>query len=491
MEVLQDGKIFAGRYRVLRRLASGGMGTVYVAVQEATELKVALKVLWPHLLQSKDATERFKLEARVAARIQSEHIVKVFDAGYDEASQMPFLVMELLEGKTLEAMVEEDGPLPFKLVVELLSQAARALDKAHTCRDIDGALLPIVHRDLKPDNLFVTVRENGEQVLKILDFGIAKILSQSNAVTQMALGTPSYMAVEQALGDPVSAQTDIWALGLIAYYLMTGDGYWNSTRETEGELRGLFAEIISLPLEPASMRAARHTVRPLPAGFDAWFERCVNRDPKQRFGSASQAIGELAACLLGAPPRPIAPALNDATTQASPEGPWRPAASWLEQRTGSGSDTIQDDTMTPSVVGKTTGRRPILRLPYAAAAVFLVVVAVVAGRWWVATKPSEVAVFPAAAPLGSAAPAQTPTLSPPTPVAAPAPVGVDAAQVSAPESSATPAASSPPPVKPRTPARVRPPSAERSPRPVTAPVEPARPKPPNDPLAGPRRGLSG
>lgn len=295
MEVLQQGQLFSGRYRVIRRLAEGGMGAVYIAVQEATELTVALKVLWPHVLQRAEAAERFALEAKIAARIKSDHIVQVFDAGFDEQTQMPFLVMELLEGATLQSLVEQRGALPPQEVVTLMTQAARGLDRAHAYRDLDGLPAPVIHRDLKPDNLFVARRETGEPLVKILDYGIAKVMSQSTSLSREIKGTPIYMAYEQAVGRGLSPQTDVWPFGLIAYFALTGQCYWRSTHSQDSDLNTLLTEIVALPIEPPSLRMneMRAGVE-LPPAFDDWFRRCVNRDPAQRFPTAGEAVQSLA-----------------------------------------------------------------------------------------------------------------------------------------------------------------------------------------------------
>ncbi|MCC6903567.1 MAG: serine/threonine protein kinase [Polyangiaceae bacterium] len=294
-ELLGAGQIFAGRYRIERFLAEGGFGAVYVAEQLATEAKVAVKVLWPHVLQAKDAAEKFEQEARIAGRVNSDHIVRVVDAGFEEATQMPFLVMELLTGEDLASMVERQGALAPDLAVEYLRQTASALDRAHGYKDKDGVVRPIVHRDLKPENLFVARRDNGETTIKVLDFGIAKVLGATSNVSQEVKGTPLYMAFEQAGVGTISPQTDVWALGLIAFYLLTGKSYWRTAHLPEGSLTQLFGEVLSLPIVPPSQRMGELGVAsPFPAAFDAWFTGCVNRDPNQRYRSAGEAIAALA-----------------------------------------------------------------------------------------------------------------------------------------------------------------------------------------------------
>ncbi len=500
MKVLEVGQQFAGRYRVLRALASGGMGAVYVALQEATELQVALKVLWPHVLEAKDAVERFQLEARVAARIQSDNIVRVFDAGYDQASHMPFLVMELLQGQDLDELVRQRGPLPPELAVPWLRQVSSALDKAHSYRDSSGALVPIVHRDLKPENLFLTVRDNGEHVIKVLDFGIAKVLSRSTSVTRAALGTPVYMAYEQAAGEAISPQTDIWALGLIAYFLLTGGSYWRAA-QGEGDIRALFAEILSLPITPASERAAQSGARLSPA-FDAWFNRCVNRDPGQRFESAGAAVEALSHCLLGKgmDRRADESSASAATVIAGVATPYARA--------------LADDTMTPNSHTHHPGRSK--RWPLVVAAVGVAALGLGVAVAWPTEESAKEAGPQGEALLGrsqaakqaASESASTPNVKPgallpvaPVATTAKPPAAATAAPVatvvpsSEPESRQVtakirrPARPTKPKVKSR-PARVPPnaaPKATAAPEPRAEPIEATPKAPERDPLAGPRR----
>jgi eukaryotic-like serine/threonine-protein kinase len=290
--VLQPNQLFADRYRIVKPLAEGGMGAVFVAQHTATEALVALKVLWPHVMQSERARQSFELEAKVAARVKSEHIVRVFDAGLDAATRSPFLVMELLEGVTLAEKVWRNGPRPWREVVDWIGQTARGLDAAHGHRNAAGVPEPIVHRDLKPENLFLSVGSQGTMLVKILDFGIAKVLGESIHPSREVRGTPAYMASEQVSGEEISPRTDVWALGLIAYFLITGRCYWRSVER----LQALFAEILTLPMPAPNERAKEEAPDvELPAEFDGWLLRCINRDPRRRFASAGEAAQALAA----------------------------------------------------------------------------------------------------------------------------------------------------------------------------------------------------
>ena len=249
---LATGSIFAGRYRVLGRLAAGGMGAVYEVLHLETRRRRALKVMLPALFAKLELRDRFRREAHVTASVKSEHLVNVFDAGVDEASGMPFLVMELLEGEDLGRLVDRAGSIPPSDVVAYLSQVASALDRTHAAS--------IVHRDLKPENLFVTHRENGTACIKILDFGISKIVNEAatGGPNTTSIGTPAYMAPEQIVGGPVTPAADLHALGLIAYTLLTGRSYWQDDVESTDNALAFALRAAQGIREGAVSRARRH-----------------------------------------------------------------------------------------------------------------------------------------------------------------------------------------------------------------------------------------
>ncbi len=250
------------------------------------------------------SVDRLLAEARVTSRLESDHIVQVLDAGVDIATSAVFVVMELLSGVTLQQRVDDQGPCTPEETVEFVRQIATGLDKAHRYVDREGRPTPVVHRDLKPTNLFLTRRDDGSALVKILDFGAAKVLSPSTHASGVIRGTPQYMASEQASGEPSSPATDIWALGLIAFFLLTRKSYW-LTVERGGSQVQLFAEILSLPLVPASERArVLGSSLTWGAGFDAWFAASVNRESSRRFASAPLAARELSRAL-GVAARPV------------------------------------------------------------------------------------------------------------------------------------------------------------------------------------------
>ena len=281
LQQLRTGDTFAGRYRVVRLIRAGGMGAVYEVEDSSTRRRRALKIMHPSLVQSADSRARFEREVFIGAELETEHVVEVLDAGLDQASQVPFLTMELLKGEELGDRLERVGRMSPIEAIDVLSQISRALDKAHQ--------RGIVHRDLKPENIYLTLREDGSMRAKILDFGIAKLLEGAHTNATQAAGTPLYMAPEQTdkMGH-VSPATDVWAIGLVAYRMLVGTSYWQGD-----SLQQLYRQILMDPLTSPVQRAAASGAS-LPPAFDYWFSRCVVRNPQERFPSAGQAVAELA-----------------------------------------------------------------------------------------------------------------------------------------------------------------------------------------------------
>ncbi len=294
---LEPGSIFASDFRVLRPLSEGGMGAVYVAEQLSTRAQRALKLMHPELVRNAALRARFEQEARVASQIPSDHVVQVIAAGVDQASGTPWLAMELLDGTDLlEAAAT--GRAQRETLREIMEQLCHGLSAAHEAG--------IVHRDLKPENIFLAAprRPGVPFTIKILDFGIAKVAEQARTHSETAaLGTPLWMAPEQAgAGGSISPRTDVWPLGLIAFWLLTGRFYWKAARADGTTLQAVLKEVLFDPLVPASVRAAElgHNQK-LPPGFDAWFARAVARDPAARFATARDAYAALLVALDAAP----------------------------------------------------------------------------------------------------------------------------------------------------------------------------------------------
>jgi eukaryotic-like serine/threonine-protein kinase len=287
MKALEPKSLFARRYEVVRCISTGGMGAVYEVVHLDTKRRRALKVMLPSLLVDDEMRRRFALEAVITANVASEHLIEVFDAGIEADTGCPFLAMELLDGQDLGKQLASTGPVAPSDAVELLRQAARALDRTHAAG--------IVHRDLKPENLFVARRDDGSPKIKILDFGIAKLLASQGGPTSRAMGTPLFMAPEQ-VDDTLASigpAADLYALGQIAFALLAGTPYFGEDILRNDNVLALLLTVAKGTIEPASQRAARRGVS-LPAGFDAWFAKATAREPGDRWKSAREMVDALA-----------------------------------------------------------------------------------------------------------------------------------------------------------------------------------------------------
>lgn len=209
MRRLTPGFVVSARFRLLERVASGGMGDVWAATDEVLERKVALKVARPQAHQFENAAERFKAEARYAAHLSHPNIVEVFDFGVHDG--LTFLVMEFIEGPTLLQLLTDDGPMAADRVRTILLQLSGALARAHE----HG----IIHRDLKPANVLISP----DGYAKLMDFGIAMdVDSQPHIVPGEVLGTTYYISPEQAMGRPVTPRSDLYSLGVLGHELLTG-----------------------------------------------------------------------------------------------------------------------------------------------------------------------------------------------------------------------------------------------------------------------------
>ncbi|MBX3205978.1 MAG: serine/threonine protein kinase [Labilithrix sp.] len=285
------GTVVGNDYMVVRPLNRGSMGALYVAEQLSTASLRALKVLRREYVSDPTLYKRFEREAQVAARIPSEHVAQTIAAGVDRKLDVPWIAMELLEGQNLRDYVDERGPMPKDEVREHLEQLCHALAAAHK--------LGIVHRDLKPANVFLSEakRVGAQRVVKVLDFGIAKILAESVTLQGAPLGTANWMAPEQTIGDPATTATDVWALGLLAFYMLTGRSFWRGSQKPDNDV-GVMHEILHDPIPIAWTRAIELGVSDkIPDGFNEWFAQCVARRPEDRFVSAAPAYAALASAL--------------------------------------------------------------------------------------------------------------------------------------------------------------------------------------------------
>ncbi|WP_437768828.1 protein kinase [Sorangium sp. So ce281] len=276
------GDVVGGKYRIERVLGRGGMGIVVAAHHLSLRHRVALKFLLPEGRTTPGATERFFREAQAAAAIASEHIARVIDVGQTD-DDLPYFVMEYLNGIDLEALLESRGPLPVEQAVSYVIEACEALAEAHS--------LGIVHRDLKPGNLFLASRKDGSTLIKVLDFGISKAseegvlgLNAQLTASAVVLGSPRYMSPEHIRSTrTVDARSDIWALGMTLYQLLTG----RLPFETES-VSALFVSIVTdVPVPPRSHRPE------IPLPLEWVILMCLEKDPARR----PQTIAELATLL--------------------------------------------------------------------------------------------------------------------------------------------------------------------------------------------------
>ena len=275
------------------------MGKVWLAEHDVLDTTVVVKLMAKEMESHASAAARFAREGAVASKVKSPHVVQVFDSGVTEDG-IPFIVMELLEGRDLGATIDAEGALTTADIITIVDQLAKALGRAHR--------VGVIHRDLKPDNIFLVDIEGGEPFVKLLDFGTAKDKRPLGATTEGELvGTPYYMSPEQILGEAIDIRTDIWSLGVVAFEALTGK------RPFEGPTVG-------------AITLAIHTTHPkltdaapdLPATLDDWFDRACARKPEDRFQSARGAAEAFARAAQGLPAEPEREAETADSTQSLP-----------------------------------------------------------------------------------------------------------------------------------------------------------------------------
>ncbi len=282
---LLAGEHFAGRFRVERLLGEGAMAHVYAVEVLDGGRQCALKVLRADVIEhDPKALDRFSREVSVGERIGSKHVVEVLDSGVH--GENPWILMELLEGLSLEAFVTERQPKSVERWA-VLAQLFEAMARAH------GA--GVIHRDLKPDNILVI--ERGGAFVKLLDFGVTKTTTEKQlhaSLTDSGLGTPLWAAPEQGGTVHLSPACDVWALGLLAFYTLTSKIYWRHMNIASSAAIDIAIEVLRAPIEAASTRATwLGCANALPPNFDHWFRHCVHRRPEERFETARAAYNAL------------------------------------------------------------------------------------------------------------------------------------------------------------------------------------------------------
>lgn len=325
---IEIGAVLSGKYRLERQLASGGMGSVWLAARLADGARVAIKVLdLEAAAETPDALMRFEREARAVSRLSHPNIVQVLDFGFDAVT--PFFVMELLSGESLEDRLRRRKRLPLHEVRVLLRQIEGGLSRAHEAR--------VIHRDLKPGNLFLAATPAGE-IVKILDFGIAKhtdVQIDHSTKTGEFMGSPHYMSPEQIRDSKgIDTRSDLWSLGIVLFRALTGMLPFPGTT-----LGAVLADVLSGVVPKPSELAAD-----LSPEVDAFFEKALARDRNQRFATAKEMAGAFDALFApeeAGPPEPPVDSQERPTMDApAPPPPLAAAGSEREERSPDSKTTL-------------------------------------------------------------------------------------------------------------------------------------------------------
>ncbi len=273
-----------GRYRLKKRIGKGGMGEVWSAWHAALRRDVAIKLLRPESSNDEAAVERFEREVAATSELSHPNTIRVFDYGVSEDG-IWYYVMELLDGENLASLIERDGPMSEQRAAHIAQQAARALAEAHE--------RGIVHRDIKPENIFITEAGGETDIVKVLDFGIAKSIDGNGdhtlTRTGALVGTPAYMSPEAARGMPIDGRSDIYSLGAVIYFMLTGKPPFD--QENLADL--LLAQIHDIPPAMEDLRGS--TVEPT---LERIVMRCMEKEPGYRYADAAQLADDLQDCLL-------------------------------------------------------------------------------------------------------------------------------------------------------------------------------------------------
>ena len=427
---VKTGDMLAGKYRVEKLLGMGAMGVVVAATHVALKQRVALKFMLPGKAAGQEQHARFLREAQAAVRLRTQHVARVSDVGTLE-SGAPYMVMELLDGRDLEAVLHERGPLPIAEAVDYVLQACEAVAEAHA--------LGIVHRDLKPANLFLTTGLDGKPCVKVLDFGISKHSGEVKLTQEEAvLGSPLYMSPEQIRSSGnVDARSDVWALGVVLYELVAGWTPFHAERIME--------LVTKVNFEPPTPLAK---YRPdAPSTLEAVLGQCLEKDRDRRMPS----VAAFAAALVpyGSAPHAaiyaerVAAVLGEQFEPARPTAVFMPEPPAPAEQSSSTAVGATANALTRSSV--TAPARPSRAWVFVAAALALGVVAV--GGFWAGRgrtpEPSLGAAVPASvsAPASASAPAmpQASAQQPPVPAGSSSSASADAP--AADPSSVSPAAS--------------------------------------------------
>jgi eukaryotic-like serine/threonine-protein kinase len=354
---LAPGIIVGGKYAVERIVGSGGMGIVAKAYDTASHRRVAIKTVAPDTLLNPDVVQRFMREARSVSRIRGDHVARIFDVGVFEEGA-PYMVLEYLEGIDLQKYLAKHGPLAVVHVVRFVLEACEALAEAHAAK--------IVHRDLKPANLFLARTAKGGTAIKVLDFGVSKLLDDPMTSTMQMLGTAMYMSPEQLRSSKqVDERADIWALGVIMYELLVG-----KTPFAGKTMYQIAQSILANELTP--LRSVRPDVS---VDLERAIMQCLRSDPAERTGSVLElaralepmarkrdrrSVQSIALIAAGASPASCSPE-SLATDSISAK-----AAELFERRSGPPAEAAEENLSEPprpSPAPPSMAASPTIRVP--------------------------------------------------------------------------------------------------------------------------------
>src|SRR5213593_1505207 len=277
------GQVIADRYHVTKKLGEGGMGQVYLAEHVKMGRRSAIKVMTPAMVHDPDAVARFNREASNASRINHPNVCAIYDFG-ETPDGLIYLAMEFIEGEPLTDLLEREGALSLARATAIFLQTADALQAAHD--------LGIVHRDLKPDNVMLSRKKDGGDVVKVVDFGIAKAVGGDEAgqkvtKTGLVVGTPEFMSPEQLSGDKVDGRSDLYSLALVFYRMLTGSVPFAATSVQEMMIKRLTDD-------PVKLVAARPDLF-FPAGLQPVLDTALARTPAQRYQAVAKFAADVAA----------------------------------------------------------------------------------------------------------------------------------------------------------------------------------------------------
>jgi eukaryotic-like serine/threonine-protein kinase len=302
------GVLIAQRYVLVRHLARGGMGAVWIAYHRDLEIDVAVKFMDPAIVADTTARTRFEREAKLGARLRSQHVVQILDYGVEQDT--PYIVMELLEGESLSTRLARQRRLSLPIAARILNEVCKALQTAHEAG--------LVHRDLKPANIFLA-RKDEDEVVKILDFGIAKMAgpgATADTAPGTVLGSIHYMCLEQIRCSTIAEhRNDVWSAAVVLYRALTG------RLPFPGDNFGAVIQSLCLGVGPQPSASTSG----LPAGVDELFQRAFAFDPEQRFQSAQELAEALGALARSAPPQvfPGKPSWSTTVCLPAPLETWR------------------------------------------------------------------------------------------------------------------------------------------------------------------------